>query len=415
MNDWLNKPWVIRVISLFLAILTFTVISFDNQDTRNADVGNFDSIFNSSQESVVLEDVPVNIQIDDEQYVVSGVPELITMELSGTLSVVQSTATQRNFDVFVDLNDLGPGDHTVPIEYDGISNRLNVRTDPESIDITIEERGEDEYQVRIDYTNSDAMQEGFEVESATVTPSVVTITSAQSVINRISDVRAVVDLEGIEESTTLDDVPVRVYDNEGNQLNVRIEPNTVTVDLSVINPNKTVPIELETTGELPEGFNLIDIEILDDAEVQLFAASEVLDVIEQIETEPVDLSTLTESTEVTIALDLPEGIRESSIDEVTVRVELEETTETGLENVEIELDNLSQDLETNFIDPETGRLNVSVSGYPSDLAGVEASDLRLSINLDGLSSGEHELPIEIDAPENVTVALPRDDVTVALQ
>lgn len=415
MNDWLNKPWVIRVISLFLAILTFTVISFDNQDTRNADVGNFDSIFNSSQESVVLEDVPVNIQIDDEQYVVSGVPELITMELSGTLSVVQSTATQRNFDVFVDLNDLGPGDHTVPIEYDGISNRLNVRIDPESIDITIEERGEDEYQVRIDYTNLDAMQEGFEVESATVTPSVVTITSAQSVINRISDVRAVVDLEGIEESTTLDDVPVRVYDNEGNQLNVRIEPNTVTVDLSVINPNKTVPIELETTGELPEGFNLVDIEILDDAEVQLFAASEVLDVIEQIETEPVDLSTLTESTEVTIALDLPEGIRESSIDEVTVRVELEETTETGLENVEIELDNLSQDLETNFIDPETGRLNVSVSGYPSDLAGVEASDLRLSINLDGLSSGEHELPIEIDAPENVTVALPRDDVTVALQ
>lgn len=415
MNDWLNKPWVIRVISLFLAILTFTVISFDNQDTRNADVGNFDSIFNSSQESVVLEDVPVNIQIDDEQYVVSGVPELITMELSGTLSVVQSTATQRNFDVFVDLNDLGPGDHTVPIEYDGISNRLNVRTDPESIDITIEERGEDEYQVRIDYTNLDAMQEGFEVESATVTPSVVTITSAQSVINRISDVRAVVDLEGIEESTTLDDVPVRVYDNEGNQLNVRIEPNTVTVDLSVINPNKTVPIELETTGELPEGFNLVDIEILDDAEVQLFAASEVLEVIEQIETEPVDLSTLTESTEVTIALDLPEGIRESSIDEVTVRVELEETTETGLENVEIELDNLSQDLETNFIDPETGRLNVSVSGYPSDLAGVEASDLRLSINLDGLSSGEHELPIEIDAPENVTVALPRDDVTVALQ
>lgn len=415
MNDWLNKPWVIRVISLFLAILTFTVISFDNQDTRNADVGNFDSIFNSSQESVVLEDVPVNIQIDDEQYVVSGVPELITMELSGTLSVVQSTATQRNFDVFVDLNDLGPGDHTVPIEYDGISNRLNVRIDPESIDITIEERGEDEYQVRIDYTNLDAMQEGFEVESATVTPSVVTITSAQSVINRISDVRAVVDLEGIEESTTLDDVPVRVYDNEGNQLNVRIEPNTVTVDLSVINPNKTVPIELETTGELPEGFNLVDIEILDDAEVQLFAASEVLEVIEQIETEPVDLSTLTESTEVTIALDLPEGIRESSIDEVTVRVELEETTETGLENVEIELDNLSQDLETNFIDPETGRLNVSVSGYPSDLAGVEASDLRLSINLDGLSSGEHELPIEIDAPENVTVALPRDDVTVALQ
>jgi len=48
MNDWLNKPWVIRVISLFLAILTFLVISFDNQDTRSADVGSFDYIFNNS-------------------------------------------------------------------------------------------------------------------------------------------------------------------------------------------------------------------------------------------------------------------------------------------------------------------------------------------------------------------------------
>jgi len=363
----------------------------------------------------VLEDVPVNIQIDDEQYVVSGVPELITIELSGTLSVVQSTATQRNFDVFVDLNDLGPGDHTVPIEYDGISDRLQVRTDPESIDITIEERGEDEYEVRVDYTNLNAMPEGFEVESATVTPRVVTITSAQSVIKRISDVRAVVDLEGIKESTTVADVPVRVYDNEGNQLNVRIEPNTVIVELSIINPSKTVPIELETTGELPEGLNLVAMELIDDNEVELFAASEVLEVIEQIETEPIDLSLLTESTEMTVALKLPDGIRERSVDEVAVRIELEEATETSFNNVEIELENLSRNMEMNFIDPETGRLNLSVSGYPSDLAGVKASDLRLSINLEGLGSGEHRLPIEVVAPDSVTVALPRNNVTVALQ
>src|SRR5690554_6687571 len=94
MNDWLNKPWVIRVISLFLAILTFLVISFDNQDTRSADVGSFDYIFNNSRESETLEDVPVNIVIDDEKYVVSGVPEVVTMSLTGTVSVVQSTVTQ---------------------------------------------------------------------------------------------------------------------------------------------------------------------------------------------------------------------------------------------------------------------------------------------------------------------------------
>lgn len=415
MNDWLNKPWVIRFISLFLAVLTFLMISFDNQDTRSGDIGTFDSFFNSSQETVTLEGVPVSIQIDDSNYVVSGVPETVTMALTGTVSVVQSTATQRNFDVFVDLEDMEPGQHTVPIQYEGISNRITVDFTPEFVEVSIEERGSNEYTVEVDYSNRNEMPPGFEVESATVTPEVVRITSSQGMIDRVSSVKAFVDLEGISESLTLTDVPVRVYDNEGNQLNVRVEPSVVSVDLVVVTPNITVPITLQTENELPDDVRLVSLEIEGDDSVQLFGPSIVLDMIEEVTTESLDLSTITESTTETLTLNIPTGIEESSQTTVTVTIEVEEETEVTFEDLEIEFDNLEGGFEAEFIDPESGTSNVSLLGFPSDLEGFTSSDIRLFVDLSQLESGEYTQPIVVEGPEDLNIDLPFNEVTLLIQ
>ncbi|SEO89439.1 YbbR domain-containing protein [Amphibacillus marinus] len=414
MNDWLNKPWVIRITSLFLAVLTFFVISFDNQDTRTADIGGIDSIFNSSQETEVIDDVPVSIQIDDERYVVSGVPQTVSLTLQGTVSVVQSTAMQRNFDVFVDLEDLEPGTHVVPIEYEGISSRLNVAIDPPEVEISIEERGMAEFEVTVDYTNLDQLQAGFELGGATVTPGTVTITSSQSIIDRISIVKAFVDVEGIGESLSISDVPVRVYDNEGNQLNARVEPDTVSIDVEVNSPNKTVPIELQTTGELSEELQLVSIE-LDQEEVQVFAAETDLTTINEIITEQIDLTELTESTTVEVDLVAPDAARLLSTNSVAVSIELEELTEQTIEDVEIEVENLSNAFTSSFLNPETGMINLTVIGFPSILTELSQSDFQLMIDLSGLNDGEHQVPIELSAPNNLEVTLATEEATIQLE
>lgn len=413
MNDWLNKPWVIRVISLFLAILTFLVISFDNQDTRSADVGSFDSIFNNSRESETLEDVPVNIVIDDEKYVVSGVPEVVTMSLTGTVSVVQSTVTQRNFDVYVDLEGLSPGTHTVPIKHDGVSSRIDVSFEPENIEVTIEERGSGTYDVAVDYSNLDQMPEGFEIASATITPQQVEITSAQSVIDRISSVKAFVDVEGIKESMTLTDVPVRIYDNEGNQMNARIEPGTVTVDLEVINPNKEVPIDVTTSGELPDGVRLIETSV--EAEnVTVYAPSSQLEDIEQVETEPIDLSEITETTTLEVALLVPDNATSLSRETIDVTVEVEEETETTLENIDITIDNVTDGLNATFVSPESGQIAVTFSGFPSDLEAMNVDQLDLVVNANNLDEGEYDRPLEYNQLDDIKVTLPLENVTIRI-
>lgn len=413
MNDWLNKPWVIRVISLFLAILTFLVISFDNQDQRSADVGSFDSIFNNSRETETLEDVPVDIVIDDEQYVVSGVPEVVTVALTGTVSVVQSTVTQRNFDVYVDLDGLSPGTHTVPIKHDGLSSRLDVSIDPTEVEVTIEERGSGTYDVSVDYSNLDQMPEGFEIESATVVPDTVQITSAKSVIDRISSVKAFVDVEGIKESMTLTDVPVRIYDNEGNQMNARIEPSTVTVELEVINPSKEVPIEVKTSGELPEGMRLVETSVGAD-NVTVYASSDQLDSIEQVETTPIDLSEITETTSLDVELLIPANATSLSREIIEVTIEVEIETETTLENIDITIDNVTDGLNATFVSPKSGRIAVTLSGFPSDLDEINVDQLDLVVNANNLQEGEYNRPLEYNQLDNIQVTLPVEDVTIRI-
>lgn len=414
MNEWLNKTWVIRVISLLLAMITFIVITIDNQDTRTADIGSFDSIFSSSQEVQTLEDMPVSIQIDDEKYVVSGVPQTVKVTLQGTVSVVQSTATQRNFEVFVDLEGLEPGTHTVPIEYEGVSNRLSVEINPSEVQVLIEERASDEYKVGVDFTNQDSLQPGFELLEATVIPDIVKITSSQNIVERIAIVTAFVDLEGLGEDMTFVDVPVRVYDHEGNQLNARIDPEVVSVEVKLASPNKTIPVVVDTSSEIGDNYRITSMDV-DIEEVKVFAAEEDLENINMIRTVPIDLSNITETTTIEVGLAMPGNIRLISDETVTVTIEVEESTEAIIEDVEVTVQNLQEDLISSFLDPGTGTINLTILGFPTDLADIDASDFQIHVDLAGLEDGEHRLPLDIRGPTGLEFSSNIDEVTIEIQ
>lgn len=414
MNEWLNKTWVIRIISLLLAIITFIVITIDNQDTRTADIGSFDSIFSSSQEIQVLEDIPVNIQIDDQKYVVSGVPQTVTVTLQGTVSVVQSTATQRNFDVFVDLEGLEPGTHVVPIEYEGVSNRVSVDIRPSEAEVLIEERATNEYKVGVDFTNQDRLKPGFELLEATVIPETVQITSSHNIVERIAIVTAFVDLEGLGEDMTFVDVPVRVYDHEGNQLNARIEPEVVSVEVKLASPNKTVPVMVDTTGEISDDYRVTSISV-DVEEVDVYAAEENLENLNMIRTMPIDLSGITGTTTIEVGLAMPGNIRLVSHETVSVTIEVEEWTEAVVEDVEITIENLSDDFTSSFINPETGMIDITILGYQSDVTGMSASDFQLRVDLSGLEDGEHRLPLEVIGPTGLEFSPEMEEAIIEVQ
>lgn len=174
MDRWLKSPWFIRGLSLLFALLLYTSVSLDEENTSRPD----GTIFPSGSNDVgTLNNVPLQVMIDEEKYVVEGVPQYVNVTMEGPTSVVTPAVRQRNFDVFVDLMELEPGEHTVPVKYRGISNKLRVYIEPEEVRVKIEKRLTEEFAVDVEILNQNELDDGVILGDPVITPGTVEITA----------------------------------------------------------------------------------------------------------------------------------------------------------------------------------------------------------------------------------------------
>lgn len=404
MDNWFKSKWFVRAISLFFAVLLFVVVEMEETKFQT------DSRVPSGSDKVeVLEGIPVDIQIDSEKFVVSGVPEFVTLSLEGSAGHLTPVIMTRNFEVFVDLRELGEGKHTVDIEYDKIPSELSVYIEPKTVEVEIEERASEEFAVDVDFINIDQLPEGYELGEPEIKPDQVRITSSRSVIEQIAIVKVYIDVAGLTESINNREVPVNIYDSQGNGLNVRVEPSSVVASVPIDNPSKKVPLEVETKGELPEDYSLVSItpEI---EEVEVFAVSAVLDELEVLTTEDIDLSEISESGEYEVKVDLGEGM---SVNEETVKVAIEIEQMRVIEDVAIEVKN-ADNQEVLFIDPDVDTMNVEFVGSDEKVKAISIDDFQLFIDIKGLGKGEHKVPVSIEGPDDVTSNVEFEQITIEI-
>lgn len=294
-----------------------------------------------------------------------------------------------------------------------ISNDLTVFIEPKTIEVTIEERASEEFAVVADFINEDKMAPGYELVDYTLDPPTVTITSSRSVIDQIGIVKAYVNLEGLDSSINNRELPVNVYDTQGNELTVRIEPENIQISAEVDNPSKSVPVSVETTGELPEGYALNSISANVD-EVEVFSTSEVLEGISELETEAIDLSEITESGTIDAQLSLPEGVNVPDMETIEVTVDVEQTR--VLEGLTIEEEGLTSGQAVTFVEPDAAEMDITVTGDEADIKELTAEDIRIFIDLSDLEPGEHQVPITIEGPDtdNITITGEFEEATIEI-
>ncbi|MFD1037733.1 YbbR-like domain-containing protein [Virgibacillus byunsanensis] len=406
MDKWFKSKWFVRVISLAFAILLYIVVSVELSETQSNP-----RLFGGTDDLQSVEDVPLEIRIDEDNYIVSGVPEYVNVSLEGSTSTLAPIIRQKNFDVFVDLEGLDVGEHTVEVEHENIPNDVNVYVEPRTIDVTVEQRASEEFDVKVDFINVNQLPEGYEVGEVEVNPGSVTITSSKNIIDRIALVKVFVDVSDASESINNREVPVNVYDSQGNELNVRVEPETVEASIEIDNPSKTVPVSAATTGDLPSGYSLNSISVNVD-EIEVFATNEILSQIEEILTEDINLATVTESQTMESNLSLPDGARTSGGGTVEVTIEVEETR--TINELPIEVENLDDGQDVSFIQPNEPEMSVTVVGNQEIVSGLTADDFRLFIDVEDLDEGEHQVPVTIEGPEDITYTAEFEEVTIQI-
>ncbi|PAD34056.1 CdaR family protein [Terribacillus saccharophilus] len=409
MDKWLKSPWTLRVVSLVFAVLLYAYVSAESDvDNRAGEV----PITSSDETNTV--DAPVGIRIDDSKYVVSGVPEYVSMQLVGPASDVTAAIQQKNYEAYVDLTDLDTGTHTVKLHYENVSDNLQVYMQPASVEVTIQEKASQQFNVDVGYTNEDQMAAGFQVDSSTVEPQTVSIVSTQEVIDQISSVRAYVDLTDVDADIDSREAPVKVYDAQGNELSVNVQPETVEVSVQVSNPSKTVPVEVKTKGQAPDDVSVASLtpEI---QEVTIYASQDTLDGIDSVSTEEIDLSKVTENQTIDANLQLPDNVRSASDEQISVDIELDETSETTIENVPVTIEDLPDDQEATITDPQNEQIDVTVSGAQSEIEGLSADDITATIDGSNLEEGEQTVQIDVSGPQNIELTPSQEEATITVQ
>lgn len=405
MDNWFKSKWFVRAVSLAFAILLYVFVNIEVSTSQT------DSrVPGGTEEMQTINDVAVDIRIDSDRFVVSGVPEYVSVTLEGMNSILTPIIVQRNFDVFVDLQDLGEGTHMVDIEYARVPDGLSVYIEPKTIEVTIEERASQEFAVTADFVNMDKLPDGYELGEPVINPGTVIITSSKSVIDQIAMVRAYIDVTGLTESINNREIPVNVYDGQGNELNVRIEPENIVASVAVDNPSKVVPVEISTTGELAEEYSLTSI-TADVEEVEVFATNQALSEIDKLTTEDIDLSKIKESGTINTKLSLPDGAAVGE-NNVKVTIELEQTK--VMDELPIEVDE-ADERTISFLNPDNPQMKVTLIGDQSLIGTLTEEDIRLYIDTKDLDEGEHEVAVQIDGPEDVEIEVEFEKVSIEIK
>lgn len=395
-------------MALLLALLLYLSVNLDPDFAKTTSHGGSAV----SYETETITDVPVNVYYDSKNTTVKGIPDSVNLTLEGPKSILQPTKLQRDFEVYVDLTNMQLGEHKVKIKYRNISEKLDVKIEPKTLMVEIEEKVSKTFPVEAD-VDINNIREGYIAKQPIVKPGFVKIVGAKSEIEKISHVKAVLEVEDASE-TVEKQVKVVALDKRLNKLNVDIQPRFVTVKVPIVSPSKKVPLKIKTTGSLSEELSIKSITPSPN-EVTVFGPEDMLDKIGVIDNIELDMSKVTKSENVWVSVPIPKGANRVYPEKVAVRVELErdkeaevggqETSKRVFESLPLSLIGKSPSFTYQLLNPETETLDIEIVGPSAILSELQPKDIQLSIDVGELLSGEHEVPIEVKVPQNLTYEL----------
>lgn len=408
MNKYIDKlidnPWFIRILALVLALLLFENVYEESETAVNVP---------QDKNTEVIEDVPVKVYYDTENLVVTGVPETVTVTLTGPRSNLTQAVTQRAFEVFVDLTEAEIGKQMVPIQIKDISDRLTAEIEPEFAEVTVQEKITKEFSVDAEF-NQNTLQNGYVSDSIQIEPSRVKITGAKDVIDKITYVKAPLNVEGPITETFSQRAEILVLDENLNKLAVETEPKVVQVTVSVKALTKKVPIRLVQSGEMKNGLSIQSI-ALEQEEATIIAPKDILDKTDSVQVE-LDISNINEDTEMTLPVILPEGVVEVNPKTVNVTIEVDQSGNRTLSNLPIEITGLAYDkFDLNFVEPSNGVTSLTLTGLTDEIEQIRGSAFRIYIDVSNLGEGEHNVPLQVEGPQNVSWKLGRDTAKVEIK
>lgn len=306
-----SKPGILFV-SLILALFMFASANkiFEDFNLFGQSGGN---------NTITIENVPVELKYDEEEYYVTGAQKTVQVNFSGTPSKLKQIQATDNFNVILDLRNYELGEFEVTYEVEGIPEDVTATVLPKKTMVSIQNLVEQTFEVQAE-VNESRLSSNYTIESITTDPEVVTVRGGEDDMARIQYVRAMI--SGTEKITDAirESAEVSVFDGVYNKLDVVIEPQKVAVDIKVKENSKEVPVYLNVVGSLKSGYQLDGIS-LENETITIYGPQDMLDEIVGVEAE-INLENIDQSGSFNVSLSLPSNIQKTEPANVKAEVKI---------------------------------------------------------------------------------------------
>lgn len=380
LDKMLQSSLSVKVLSLLLAgILVFTVS------------GSLDNLFSSPTSGDYIESVPIEIEGLDDDFVVAGVPKTASVGLVGSSLDIYATKISNNYSIYADMSGLGEGEQTVTLKARNFPSNLEVLIVPQTVTVTISQKVTKTFNLGYKFTNEDKLDKKYSVSVDSIEHDSVEVRGSQDNIDKIYEVAALVDLEGIEDSFT-QECKIKAFDRSGEELDVQIIPSSVKVYCSVSTYSKTVPLVPEYSGNTIDGY-AVDGVTFKKSEVKIYGDESQLKDIDDIKVK-IDISDLAANRNYKdLKLIKPTGVNKMSFNTVDASIVITPAISRVFENIDIEIKNGDK---SNVRFNDTSKVAIQVSGKEEKINALTEENIHAYIDIIGLEKGRYDVQVDVE-------------------
>jgi YbbR domain-containing protein len=351
--------------------------------------------------------VPIEIVGQDTNLVMtSDLPSNVSIVLNTPQSVWDKMiSTQSTVRAVLDLSGLQPGTHIVDLQI-----QVNIRPvkvvsySPRTVSVTLESLSSKVLPLSLDIRGEPAI--GYQVEDPVVDVKQITVTGPISQVDRVAEVRATLDINQAYEDISRMINVVALDENEVVINDVTLTPDRVEMFLEINQRYgyRNVIVSVNIEGQVADGYRLTNISVIPLA-VTVYSSNPqiVNDLPGYVQTMPLNLEGMKDDIDVSLLLDLPEGILVVGDNRtVLVRVSIAAVQSSmPIANLPIEIIGLPENLQA-IIAPEM--ITLLISGPLPILDGIKPGDIRVFLDLTDYEVGTYQLEPVVELPsEEITV------------
>lgn len=312
------------------------------------------------------------------------------------------------FRAWIDLSNLPPGLHDVPVQVEVSDQAVTVvEKRPSTVNIRLEPLAELQVPVTVEVVDSAPV--GYIARQPVISPTVATVSGPAMVVSQVSQVVADVYLRGAKEAVRRS-VDLSARNTNGDVLNkLTITPPKVEVTVPVEQRfgYRDVSVRVVITGEVASGYWINNITV-DPSTVTVVGGPSALNSLPgYVETSEVDVTNATKSIVERVALRLPAGVsivqpESGDSNPGGVQVSIEIAAVEGGQTVQrpVTFQGLSESM---WAVARPAQVDVILSGPVPRLQALTLQDVAVIVDLFGLEPGTHKLKPTVVVPEALKV------------